>query len=277
MFARRLDALIVCIAVLSLAGVAQAARSTSSGQASKGSGEAYPDQADTPDRSVRAGRHQRHPGAHGGDAPQPDLGQPVIVDNRAGAEGIIGTDLAAKARPDGYTLIVVSSAYTMNPAVMKLPYDPLTALEFVAKIGTSFLVLSVGPALRQVNSVKDLIAAAKAKPGQIVLSSSGGFLHFATRALHEPVEGEIQHRSLQGRVPGHDGRHRGADPRSLPGERAGAAAPAFGQAQGSRGRQPDAGRAAARPADARRGGDQGLRVRRTGTPSRPRPARRGRS
>jgi tripartite-type tricarboxylate transporter receptor subunit TctC len=107
------------------------------------------------------------------------FGQPVIVDNRAGAEGIIGTDLAVKARPDGYTLIIVSSAYTMNPVTMKVPYDPPTALEFVAKIGTSFLVLAVGPAL-PVNSVKELLAAAKAKPGQIVLSSSGGFLHFAS-------------------------------------------------------------------------------------------------
>jgi tripartite-type tricarboxylate transporter receptor subunit TctC len=106
-------------------------------------------------------------------------GQPVIVDNRAGAEGLIGTDLAAKARPDGYTLIIISSAYTMNPVTMKLPYDPLTALEFVAKIGKSFLVLTVGPAL-PVSSVKELLAAAKAKPGQIVFSSSGGFLHFAT-------------------------------------------------------------------------------------------------
>ena len=107
------------------------------------------------------------------------FGQPVIVDNRAGAEGIIGTDLAAKARPDGHTLVIISSAYTMNPVVMKLPYDPLTALEFVAKIGRSFLVLVVGPSL-PVSSVKELIAAARAKPGQINLSSSGGFLHFAT-------------------------------------------------------------------------------------------------
>ena len=107
------------------------------------------------------------------------LGQPVIVDNRSGAEGIIGTDLAVKARPDGYTLVIISSAYTMNPAVMKLPYDPLTALEFITKIGNSFLVLVAGPSL-QVASVKELLSAARAKPGQIILSSSGGFLHFAT-------------------------------------------------------------------------------------------------
>jgi tripartite-type tricarboxylate transporter receptor subunit TctC len=107
------------------------------------------------------------------------LGQTMIVDNRPGAEGIIGTDIAVKSRPDGYTLLMVSSAYTMNPAVRKLPYDSLKALEFVAKIGSSFLVLSVGPSL-QVSSVRDLLGAAKAKPGQIVVASSGGFMHFAS-------------------------------------------------------------------------------------------------
>ncbi len=107
------------------------------------------------------------------------LGETMIVDNRPGAEGIIGTDIGVKATPDGYTLLVVSAAYVMNPAVRKLPYDSLKALEFVAKIGASFLVLSVGPLL-QVNSVKDLLATASKRPGEIVLSSSGGFMHFAT-------------------------------------------------------------------------------------------------
>ena len=108
------------------------------------------------------------------------LGQTMIVDNRPGAEGIIGTDLAAKATPDGYTLLLVSSAYVMNPVVRKLPYDTLTALEFVAKIGESFLVLSVGPSLPAVNSVKDLLATAERRPGELVLASSGGFMHFAS-------------------------------------------------------------------------------------------------
>ena len=107
------------------------------------------------------------------------LGETMLVDNRPGFQGVIGTDLAAKAAPDGYTLLMVSSAYTMNPVTLKLPYDTLTALEFVAKIGASFLVLSVGPSL-PVNSVNDLLEAAKRKPGEIVLSSSGGFMHFAT-------------------------------------------------------------------------------------------------
>jgi len=107
------------------------------------------------------------------------LGQTMIVDNRPGYQGIIGTDLAAKAAPDGYTLVMISSAYTMNPVTLKMPYDSIRALEFVAKIGASFLVLSVGPLL-PVNSVKYLLAAAGRRPGEIVLASSGGFMHFAS-------------------------------------------------------------------------------------------------
>ena len=107
------------------------------------------------------------------------LGQTMIVDNRAGAEGVIGTELAVKATPDGYTLVVASSGYGMNPALRKLPYDSRTALEFVAKMGESFLILSVGPSL-PVASVKDLLATASRRPGEIVLASSGGFMHFAT-------------------------------------------------------------------------------------------------
>ena len=107
------------------------------------------------------------------------LGQTMIVDNRPGFQGVIGTDIAAKSAPDGYTLLMVSSAYSMNPVSLKLPYDTLTALEFVTKIGASYLVLSVGPLL-PVNSVKELLAEAQRKPGEIVLASSGGFMHFAS-------------------------------------------------------------------------------------------------
>jgi tripartite-type tricarboxylate transporter receptor subunit TctC len=107
------------------------------------------------------------------------LGQTMIVDNRGGAEGLIGTEIAAKAPADGYTLLMVSAGYVMNAAVKKLPYDPYDAFVFASKLGASFLILSVNPAL-PVHSVSDLIAAAKAKPGQIVIASSGGFMHFAS-------------------------------------------------------------------------------------------------
>lgn len=106
-------------------------------------------------------------------------GKPVVVDNRTGAEGIIGTEIAARSPPDGYTLAVLSSGYGMNAAVKKLPFDTLTAFDFVSKIGASFLILSVNPSL-PVHAVKDLVALAAKRPGEITFSTSGGFLHFAT-------------------------------------------------------------------------------------------------
>jgi len=116
------------------------------------------------------------------------LGKQVIVDNRAGAEGIIGTEMAVKAVPDGYTLIILSSAYVMNPAVRRMPYDATKDLDIIAKVATSATVLCVGPLL-PVNSLKEMLAAAKSKPGQITLASSGGFQHFAS-ALFRSLTGQ---------------------------------------------------------------------------------------
>lgn len=107
------------------------------------------------------------------------LGQQTVVDNRGGADGIIGTDIAARAAPDGYTLLIVSTSYAMNPAIHKLPYDPLKSLVPVALIGTGPNLLATTPSV-PANSVKELIALAKAKPGHLRYASSGigGFNHF---------------------------------------------------------------------------------------------------
>jgi tripartite-type tricarboxylate transporter receptor subunit TctC len=113
------------------------------------------------------------------------LGQNMIVDNRPGHQGIIGTDLAARAAPDGYTLAVISAAYTMNPVTLKVPYDTSRALVFVAKMGASYLILATGPLL-PVKSMDELLAEAGRRPGEIVIASSGGFMHFAS-ALFQGV------------------------------------------------------------------------------------------
>lgn len=105
------------------------------------------------------------------------LGRQVVVDNRPGADALIGTDMAARSAPDGYTLLLVSGAYPMNAAVRKLPYDPLKAFDWIAMLGSGPTALTVGPLL-PVNSVKELLAVARAKPGQITMASAGGFQHF---------------------------------------------------------------------------------------------------
>ena len=94
------------------------------------------------------------------------LGQQVYVDNRGGAGGTIGTDVAAKAAPDGYTLLVVSLAHAVNPWLYKLPYDHDKAFVPVASFGSGTNVLVVNPEL-PVHSVKELIDLAKKNPGQL--------------------------------------------------------------------------------------------------------------
>jgi tripartite-type tricarboxylate transporter receptor subunit TctC len=112
------------------------------------------------------------------------LGQPVVVDNRAGAGGTLGTDLAAKAPPDGYTLLLISVSHAFNPAIYsKLSYDPEKSFAPVAMLGTGPVVVLVSPALR-VNTLGELIALAKAKPGQLNYASAGvGSLQHLASAL----------------------------------------------------------------------------------------------
>ena len=101
-------------------------------------------------------------------------GQPVIVDNRAGAGGIIGIDVVAKAPPDGYTILFGSSSVAIAASYYrKLPYDTLRDLEPVTQISSRHNVLVVSPS-SPFSSVKDVIAAAKAKPRQLSYGSGGG-------------------------------------------------------------------------------------------------------
>lgn len=109
------------------------------------------------------------------------LGQQTVIDNRAGADAIIGTQLAAVAPPDGYTLLAASVTHTMTPAThKKLPYDPVRSFTPVALIGTGPVMIGAFPGA-QLHTLKDLIAAAKARPGaiQYASSSAGGLTHFA--------------------------------------------------------------------------------------------------
>ena len=100
-------------------------------------------------------------------------GQPVVIENRAGAGGTIAAATVAKATPDGYTLLLTSAAIAISAVLnTNLPYDPLKDLVGVAQIGITTSVLAVTPALG-VKSVKDLIALAQERPGKILFGSAG--------------------------------------------------------------------------------------------------------
>src|SRR5678816_2198658 len=94
------------------------------------------------------------------------FGASVVVDNRAGASGMIGTDIAVKALPDGYTMIMVEGGYAGNAALYPLPYDPLTDVTPVALIGETGFIVTLHPSV-PVKSVKELIAYDKTNPGKL--------------------------------------------------------------------------------------------------------------
>ena len=100
------------------------------------------------------------------------LGQSVVVDNRPGAGSVVGTDLVAKAAPDGYTLLAVAASVTMSPSLYKLPFDPLRDLAPISQLSSLPNILVVHPSL-PVTSVKELVAFVRQRPGQLNFGSSG--------------------------------------------------------------------------------------------------------
>ncbi len=108
------------------------------------------------------------------------LKRPVIVENVTGAGGAIGSAMVARAEPDGNTLLLISSTFTMNSSVMKLNYDPVKSFTPVAMLGMGPSVIGVAASL-PVNSIKELIDYAKKNPGKVYFGSAGvaSFQHFA--------------------------------------------------------------------------------------------------
>jgi len=130
------------------------------------------------------------------------LGKQVFVDNRAGAGGIVGSDLAAKATPDGYTLLVVSIAHAVDPWLYKEPFDPLKDFVPVSIIATGTNVLTVNPAV-PAHSVKELLALAKERPGVLNYASAGigSFQHLSGELFKLTAEVDIQHVPYKGGGP----------------------------------------------------------------------------
>jgi len=133
----------------------------------------------------------------------PIMGQPAVVENKPGANTIIGTDYVAKSPPDGYTMILVPSAHTVNPHLYeKLPYDSVRDFTPITQVGSAPLLLVVNTSL-PIKSIRDLIQAAQGKPNEITYgtSGSGSAGHLAGALLGALVGIQLQHIPYKGAAP----------------------------------------------------------------------------
>jgi tripartite-type tricarboxylate transporter receptor subunit TctC len=130
------------------------------------------------------------------------LGKQVVVDNRGGAGGVIGTEVAANSPHDGYTLLIISTAHAVNPWLYKLQYDPIKSFVPVAILASGPNVLVVHPDL-PVHSVKELIALAKQQPGKLQYASagSGSFQHLGAELFKLTAGVDILHVPFKGGGP----------------------------------------------------------------------------
>jgi len=130
------------------------------------------------------------------------MGQQVLADNRAGADGIIGAELASRSTPDGHTILIVSTSYTQNPAIHKMPFDPARALIAISQIATGAIAFYVAPN-SPINSIKDLLAAAKVKPEAVRYATSGigGVNHFAGELFNNMAGVKMGHVAYKGGGP----------------------------------------------------------------------------
>jgi len=135
-----------------------------------------------------------------GEAMAKKLGQPIVVENKPGASGNIGTDLVAKAAPDGYAILVTVTTFAMAPALYKpLPFDPVNDFVPIGEVAVGNLALVVNPALN-VTSVAELVALAKAKPGALNYASPGNGTpqHLAMELFKQQMGVDIVHVPYKG-------------------------------------------------------------------------------
>ena len=130
------------------------------------------------------------------------LGQPVVVDNRGGAGGLIGYELAANAPKDGYTLLITSIASALNPWLHKVPYDPANSFAPVAILVSAPITIVVNPDL-PAKSIKELVALARQKPGDLTYASSGvgTSLHLAGELFRTTAGVDLLHVAFRGAGP----------------------------------------------------------------------------
>lgn len=130
------------------------------------------------------------------------MGQPIVVDNRSGAGGVIGFETAVRANPDGYTLCMVNSNYSGTSAIQKLPYDPINDIQPIIQLGETGLVLVVHPAM-PVKSVKELIAYSQADPNKLNYGSVGigSLTHLALELFKLETKSHFAHVAYKGGSP----------------------------------------------------------------------------
>ena len=131
-----------------------------------------------------------------------EFGQQFVVDNRGGAGGIIGTEIAAKAASDGYTLCTVSTSYSANPALYKLSYDPVRGIAPISLLAAGPLIMVVYPGVKA-HSLQEFLALARAKPEAINFGSSGtgSSIHLAFELFRQLTQIPIQHIPYKGTGP----------------------------------------------------------------------------
>jgi tripartite-type tricarboxylate transporter receptor subunit TctC len=128
-----------------------------------------------------------------------EFGQQFIVDNRSGAGGMIGAEIAARATPDGYTVITVPASYAANAGLYKLPYDPVKGISPVTMITTGPLILTVHPSV-PAHGLEEFISLARAKPGSIAFGSSGtgSFSHLTAELFRQMSKTDMVHVPYKG-------------------------------------------------------------------------------
>lgn len=132
-----------------------------------------------------------------------NLGGTFIVDNRSGAGGIVGTEITARSKPDGYTIVLVSTSHAINPSLhRKLPFDPVRDFAPVTMLAAGPLLLVVHPSL-PAHTVKELIALAKAKPGMLTVASAGNGTppHLAVELFKSMTRVDMVHVPYKGNGP----------------------------------------------------------------------------
>jgi tripartite-type tricarboxylate transporter receptor subunit TctC len=127
------------------------------------------------------------------------FGVPVVVDNRPGAAGMIGTEIVVKANPDGYTLILVEGGYAANAAVHKLPYDPVNDVAPISLIGETGFVVTLHPSV-SIKSIKELIAYDKANLGKLTYGTggTGSSNHLVTEFFNQMAGTKMTHVPYKG-------------------------------------------------------------------------------